>query len=213
MGWPQARSPLPCSCSRVPSGTVTSRCAIQSVLFALGSRGWIQAGNFALAGNVFLAGAAGLARADDPAGSSRAAPALIGAAGAGLICSAAFTTDPVSGYPPGTPDALTRLSRTGAAHTMAAVPVPSPACPQPLWPAAGGPCTGRPAWVRALQCSHRHHHAGHHGPGLRGFRPVTPACPSSAGCSSGPASSPASAGSAQCPHEHSTACPARRPTA
>jgi len=90
---------------------------------ALGSRGWIQAGNFAVAGTLFLAGAAGLARAGDPAASSRAAPALIGAAGAGLIGAAVFPTDPVSGYPPGTPDALTRPSRTGTAHNMAAVPV------------------------------------------------------------------------------------------
>jgi Protein of unknown function (DUF998) len=90
---------------------------------ALGPRGWIQAGNFAVAGTLFLAGAAGLARAGDPASSRRAAPALIGAAGAGLICAAVFPTDPVSGYPPGTPDALTRPSRTGAAHNLAAVPV------------------------------------------------------------------------------------------
>ena len=90
---------------------------------ALGSRGWIQTGNFALAGTLFLAGAAGLARAGDPAASSRVAPALIGAAGAGLIGSAVFTTDPVSGYPPGTPDALTEPSRAGAAHNLAAVPV------------------------------------------------------------------------------------------
>ena len=90
---------------------------------ALGSRGWIQTGNFAVAGTLFLAGAAGLARAGDPAVSSRVAPALIGAAGAGLIGSAVFTTDPVSGYPPGTPDALTRPSRAGAAHNLAAVPV------------------------------------------------------------------------------------------
>ena len=46
---------------------------------ALGQRGWIQAGNFAMAGTLFLAGAAGLARVGDPA-ASRAAPALIGAA-------------------------------------------------------------------------------------------------------------------------------------
>jgi len=90
---------------------------------ALGSRGWIQAGNFAVAGTLFLAGAAGLARAGDPASSSRAAPALIGAAGAGLIAAAVFTTDPVSGYPPGTPDALTRPSNSGAAHNLAALPV------------------------------------------------------------------------------------------
>jgi hypothetical protein len=90
---------------------------------ALGPRGWIQAGNFAVAGTLFLATAAGLARAGDPAASRRAAPALIGAAGAGLIGSAVFTTDPVSGYPPGTPDALTQPSRTGIAHNLAAVPV------------------------------------------------------------------------------------------
>ena len=90
---------------------------------ALGSRGWIQAGNFAVAGALFLAGAAGLARAGDPAVSSRAAPALIGAAGAGLIGAAVLPTDPVSGYPPGTPDALTGPSRTGTAHNIAAVPV------------------------------------------------------------------------------------------
>ena len=90
---------------------------------ALGPRGWIQAGNFAVAGTLLLAGAAGLARAGDRATSSRAAPALIGAAGAALIGSAVCTTDPVSGYPPGTPDALTQPSRTGIAHNLTAVPV------------------------------------------------------------------------------------------
>ena len=90
---------------------------------ALGPRGWIQAGNFAVAGTLFLAGAAGLARAGDAVASSRSAPALIGAAGAGLIGAAIFSTDPVSGYPPGTPDALTRPSRTGTLHNLAAIPV------------------------------------------------------------------------------------------
>ena len=90
---------------------------------ALGPRGWIQTGNFALAGTLFLATAAGLARAGDPSASSRATPALIGAAGAGLIGSAVFTTDPVSGYPPGTPDALTQPSHAGTAHNLVAVPV------------------------------------------------------------------------------------------
>jgi Protein of unknown function (DUF998) len=89
---------------------------------ALGPRGWIQAANFTVAGTLFLAGAAGLAGADD-ASAGQPAPALIGAAGAGLIAAAVFTTDPVSGYPPGTPDALTRPSRAGIAHNLAAVPV------------------------------------------------------------------------------------------
>jgi Protein of unknown function (DUF998) len=90
---------------------------------ALGPRGRIQTANFAIAGTLFLAGAAGLARAGDRVASSRAAPALVGAAGAGLIGSAVFTTDPVSGYPPGTPDALAQPSRAGTAHNLAAVPV------------------------------------------------------------------------------------------
>lgn len=90
---------------------------------ALGPRGWIQAGNFALTGTLFVAGAAGLARAGDRAAGGRAVPALIGAAGAGLIGSAVFTTDPVSGYPPGTPDELTHPSRRGIAHNLAAIPV------------------------------------------------------------------------------------------
>ena len=115
---------------------------------ALGPRGWVQAGNFAVAGALVVAGAAGLARAGDRAASRRAAPALIGAAGAGLIGSAVFTTDPVSGYPPGTPDALTQPSRTGTAHNLAAVPV----------------FVGLPA--AALACAWRSWRAGQHRFGL-----------------------------------------------
>jgi len=115
---------------------------------ALGPRGWIQAGNFAVAGTLFMAGAAGLARAGDAATSGRAAPALIGAAGAGLVSSAVFTTDPVSGYPPGTPDALTHPSPTGTAHNLSAVPV----------------FAGLPA--AALACSWRSWRAGQHRFGL-----------------------------------------------
>jgi Protein of unknown function (DUF998) len=115
---------------------------------ALGPRGWIQAGNFAVAGTLFLAGAAGLARAGDAAAGSRPAPALIGGAGAGLVGAAVFITDPVSGYPPGTPDALTQPSRTGTAHNLTAVPV----------------FVGLPA--AALACGWRSWRAGQHRFGL-----------------------------------------------
>jgi hypothetical protein len=90
---------------------------------ALGRRGWIQTANFTGAGTLFLAAAAGLARARVPAAGGSAVPVLVGAAGAGLIGAAVFATDPVSGYPPGTPDALTEPSGTGIAHNLAAVPV------------------------------------------------------------------------------------------
>jgi Protein of unknown function (DUF998) len=179
---------------------------------ALGSRGWIQAGNFAVTGALFLAASAGLARAGDPAAGSRAVPALIGAAGAGLIGSAVFATDPVSGYPPGTPDALTRPTRAGTAHNLAAVPV----------------FVGLPA--AALACGWRSWRAGQRWFGLysagtavmmlaamalaaAGFG-QSPRLSASAGCSSAPASSPASPGSPPCPHAHfstrpSAAAPAR----
>ncbi len=115
---------------------------------ALGPRGWIQAANFTVAGTLFLAGAAGLAGAGDAAG-GQPAPALIGAAGAGLIAAAVFTTDPVSGYPPGTPDALTRPSRAGLAHNLAAVPVflGLPRYRTHLWLAV---LAGRPARLRPV---------------------------------------------------------------
>lgn len=90
---------------------------------ALGPRGWIQTLNFAVTGVLTLAGAAGLRLTGDHPAGSDAGPVLIAAAGAGLIGSAAFRTDPVGGYPPGTPDMPAKFSRAGSAHNLAAVPV------------------------------------------------------------------------------------------
>jgi hypothetical protein len=90
---------------------------------ALGPRGWVQTVNFAVTGVLCLAGAAGLRLAGDRTAGSPAGSALVAAAGAGLIMSAAFPTDPVGGYPPGTPEMLTEPSRTGIAHNLSAIPV------------------------------------------------------------------------------------------
>jgi uncharacterized protein DUF998 len=90
---------------------------------ALGPRGWIQTANFVVAGAACLAGAAGLRLAGDRLTDSRTGPVMVAAAGAGLIGSAAFRTDPVGGYPPGTPDVPVGSSRTGTAHNLTAVPV------------------------------------------------------------------------------------------
>jgi len=79
--------------------------------------------NFTVAGVLCLGGAAGLRLASDRLASSRTGPVMVAAAGAGLIGSAAFRTDPVGGYPSGTPDIPARLSRAGSAHNLAAVPV------------------------------------------------------------------------------------------
>lgn len=114
---------------------------------ALGPRGWLQAANFAATGMLYLAGAAGLARSPDPAARSRIAAAALGATGLGLLGSAVFRTDPVSGYPPGTPDAPAKTTATGTIHTVAALPIFLGI------PAAAAACAwqgsrhGRPGWA------------------------------------------------------------------
>jgi hypothetical protein len=85
---------------------------------SLGPRGWVQVTNFAVTGALYLAAAAGLARAADPATRARTDSGLVAVAAAGLIGAAAFRTDPVSGYPPGSPDVPVRPSRTGTAHNL-----------------------------------------------------------------------------------------------
>jgi Protein of unknown function (DUF998) len=80
---------------------------------SLGPRGWRQRADFAVAGSLLLAGAVGLGRRGR----------LVGAAAVGLLGAGAFVTDPISGYPPGTPMVAERKSPTGAAHDLFGVPV------------------------------------------------------------------------------------------
>jgi len=90
---------------------------------ALESRGWVQAANFAAAGTLYLAGATGLLRVRDPVLGTRLGPALLGGVGIGLLGSAAFTTDPVSGYPSGTPDTPTKQTTNMTMHGLFALPI------------------------------------------------------------------------------------------
>ncbi|KAA9373687.1 DUF998 domain-containing protein [Microbispora cellulosiformans] len=66
---------------------------------AIGDRGWIQTVNFLVGGLLSLAFAVGLWRA----GPSHWGASLVGGWAIGLLCAGIFRTDPVSGYPPGTP--------------------------------------------------------------------------------------------------------------
>jgi uncharacterized membrane protein len=79
----------------------------------LGDLGWMQQVNFITAGTLTLAFAVGLRRALRPLGGSTWGPLLVAAHGIGLIGAGLFVTDPVSGYPPGTPD---HLEAYGSAH-------------------------------------------------------------------------------------------------
>jgi hypothetical protein len=89
---------------------------------ALGEHGWTQSANFLVAGLLTVAFAIGLRQASGSPGSSLWAPLLVGIWGIGLLGAGLFVTDPVSGYPPGTPDALTAYTPSGQVHDLFSVP-------------------------------------------------------------------------------------------
>ncbi len=90
---------------------------------ALGPHGWIQTANFVVAGCLYGALAVGLWRSGGRSRRNRLGAAMVGAAATGLMGAGTFTTDPVSGYPPGTPDALPAYSGTSPAlHDLLSVP-------------------------------------------------------------------------------------------
>ena len=98
---------------------------------ALGVSGWTQIANFAVAGLLTLVFAVGLRRALRRGKGSTWGPLLVGAWAVGLLGAGVFVTDPVSGYPPGTPDRLLRNSWQGALHdlfSLAAFAAPGAAC-------------------------------------------------------------------------------------
>jgi Protein of unknown function (DUF998) len=53
--------------------------------------------------------------------SARKCRLLVGVWGVGLIGAGAFVTDPVSGYPPGTPPVLVQATTSGALHDLFAL--------------------------------------------------------------------------------------------
>lgn len=69
-------------------------------LLANGSWGWVQIVNFLASGLMVVAAAAGFAQALG----SRGASVVLGAFGLSLMAAGVFVADPVSGFPPGTPE-------------------------------------------------------------------------------------------------------------
>ena len=82
---------------------------------ALGDFGWIQVANFVIKGLLLLAFAHGLRRTLRPAFWR---PVLVGLVGISLIGAGVFLTDPINGYPPGTPLVLTEYSDHGRIHDL-----------------------------------------------------------------------------------------------
>jgi hypothetical protein len=84
----------------------------------LGDSGWTQTANFIITGLLMLAFAAGLRRTLVRGKGSTWGPLLVGVWAVGLLGAGVFATDPVSGYPPGTPDRLSGNSWHGALHDL-----------------------------------------------------------------------------------------------
>ncbi|MFC0628891.1 DUF998 domain-containing protein [Kribbella deserti] len=85
----------------------------------LGATGWVQTANFLIAGALAVACGVGLWRSRPEA--SRAVAALIGVWGIGLIGAGLFRTDPVSGYPAGTSEAI-EYTTLGILHDAFSLP-------------------------------------------------------------------------------------------
>lgn len=65
--------------------------------------GWMQTANFVITGVLVIAFAAGLRNALRRYGAGIWAPLLVGLVGIGFVGAGIFATEPISGYPPGTP--------------------------------------------------------------------------------------------------------------
>lgn len=89
---------------------------------ALGASGWVQSVNFLILGGSILALALGLRPALRRYGAGLWAPLLIGLVGVGLVGAGVFPTDPISGYPMGTPMVPVGTAR-GVLHAAFSTPV------------------------------------------------------------------------------------------
>jgi hypothetical membrane protein len=77
---------------------------------ANGPGGWVQTANLAVSGLLVIGAAIGIARVLQ----SRAAGLLLGCYGLGMIVASIFPTDPVDGFPPGTPLGVPSTMSTSA---------------------------------------------------------------------------------------------------
>jgi hypothetical protein len=93
-----------------------------------GRDGWKQRANFMVAGALYCVAAPGLAQSPRKIAGPSVVPAIILAAGVGLIGSGVFVTDPVAGFPPAgqAPDGVLpprTPTRAGKLHNLCAIPI------------------------------------------------------------------------------------------
>ena len=85
---------------------------------ALGEAGWTQVINFIITGVLTLALAYGLQRALPSRGGSKWVLMLLYAVAIGFLGTGFFATDPLNGYPPGTPAMLIPPTVIGSLHLL-----------------------------------------------------------------------------------------------
>ncbi|MFE9693457.1 DUF998 domain-containing protein [Micromonospora sp. NPDC005806] len=81
-----------------------------------GDLGWLQIGNFVLAGLLCVGAAWALRRVLHPGLGPVGGPWLLGQYGVGLVLSGIFVADPLDGFPAGTPRGAGEVSWHGLAH-------------------------------------------------------------------------------------------------
>jgi hypothetical protein len=89
---------------------------------AIGEFGWMQRATFVITGLLILAFSIGLRRVLRGPSGSVLGPLLVGLAGIGLIGAGIFVTDPLNGYPPGTPRIPTERTTHGILHDLFGIP-------------------------------------------------------------------------------------------
>ncbi len=89
---------------------------------SIGDAGWMQIAVFLITGVLTLAFGSGLWRVLRPFGVVWG-PALVGLVGIGLMGARLFVTDPLNGYPPGTPLLPTARTTQGILHDLFGIPV------------------------------------------------------------------------------------------
>ena len=93
----------------------------QVSLLELGDRGWLMTVNFLVTGVLLFFFAAGVRAWLRDGPGALATPVAIGAAGMGLLLAGIFPTQPLFGYPPGTPEGMaTDVTPASVAHLLGA---------------------------------------------------------------------------------------------
>jgi hypothetical membrane protein len=129
----------------------------------IGQEGWQQRANFGLTGVLSLLAASGLRKSHRRSVGSRAVPALVAAAGVGLIGSGVFVTDPVSEFPPTlhrgdghrgpSPPPEPPHTRAGKLHNLVATPIFVGLPIAALASALGAARRGNVRWAGYSACS------------------------------------------------------------